>query len=56
MICDIHDETWIDRKDPMKEDREKSAKEKLMFNYPHASEAIVADIKNRWGENEYINS
>jgi len=49
MICDIHDETWIGRKDPMKEDREKFAKEKLMFNYPHASEAIVADIKKSLG-------
>jgi len=31
----------------MKEEREKFAKEKLMFNYPHASEAIVADIKRK---------
>jgi len=33
----------------MKEEREKFAKENLMFNYPHASEAIVADIKKALG-------
>jgi len=33
----------------MKEEREKFAKERLMFNYPYASEAIVADIKKALG-------
>jgi len=42
--------------DPMKEDREKFAKEKLMFNYPHASEAIVADIKKAIGRGEVVRS
>jgi len=44
-IIDFIENVVIAGKDPMKDEREKFAKEKLMFNYPHASEAIVADIK-----------
>ena len=48
-IIDFIDNVVIAGNDPMKEERMKFAKEKLMFNYPHASEAILADIKKALG-------
>lgn len=48
-IINFIDNVVLAGNDPMKEEREKFAKEKLMYNYPHASEAIVADIKKALG-------
>lgn len=48
-IIDFIDNVVLAGNDPMKENRDKFAKEKLMYNYPHASEAIVADIKKALG-------
>ena len=48
-LCSFLTDVVVGKNDYMKEERTKFAREQLMYNHPHASEAIIDNIKQALG-------